>query len=238
MREERFTIKNIPAVVYGEASKRAYLFVHGQSGCKEEGAAFADLACPAGYQVLAVDLPGHGERRGETSGFDPWTAAPELRAVFAYMRSRWDKLSLRANSIGAHFAMLALDGERLDRALFVSPIVDMERLILDMMGWAGVTEAQLRERGEIATDFGQTLSWNYLTWERAHPIESWERPTAILYAGRDNMTSRETIERFSSAHAAALTVMESGEHWFHTPEQLDTLRTWERENLGLSRGAI
>lgn len=231
MKEERFWIEKVPAVVYGEQSDKVYLFVHGQFGCKEEGAAFADIACPKGYQVLAIDLPEHGERRGEAGGFDPWTAAGEIQTVFANMQSRWGEIGLRANSIGAHFSMLALGGETLRKALFVSPIVDMERLIGDMMSWAGVREEQLRARGEIATEFGQTLSWNYLTWERRHPIQTWDCPTAILYAGQDNMTSRESVERFVAVHNATLTVTERGEHWFHTPEQLAVLRPWERENL-------
>lgn len=231
MKEKHFFIKNIPAVVYGEASDKIYLFVHGQSGCKEEGTAFAEIACPAGYQVLAIDLPEHGERRGGADSFNPWTAADEIQTVFAYMKSRWAEISLRANSIGAHFSMLALSGKNFRKALFVSPIVDMEHLIVDMMGWANVTEEQLRQRGEIVTDFGQTLSWKYLTWERQHPIHDWDCPLSILYAGQDHMTDRKTVERFAATHAAALAVMENGEHWFHTPEQLTVLRAWERENI-------
>lgn len=219
---------HIPAVLYGEPSRRAYLFVHGQCGCKEEGLAFAEIACPAGYQVLAIDLPEHGARKGEENRFNPWTAAPELQAVLKYMKSRWSDISLRANSIGAHFSMLAFAGEELQKALLVSPIVDMERLIADMMRWAGVKEQELEEKGEIVTGFGQTLSWRYLSWEREHPIQGWRCPTAILYAGQDNMTSRETVERFAAAHGATVTVMERGEHWFHTPEQLTVLREWEK----------
>ena len=45
------------------------------------------------------------------------------------------------------------------------------------------------------------------------------------------MTGRETVERFVTAHDAALTVMEHGEQWFHTPGQLAVLRAWERENI-------
>ena len=41
------------------------------------------------------------------------------------------------------------------------------------------------------------------------------------------MTGRETVERFVTTHDAALTAMENGEHWFHTPEQLAFLRNWE-----------
>lgn len=227
MTEETFSIGRIPAVLYGGSSGRAYLFVHGQCGCKEEGAAFAEVACPKGFQVLAVDLPEHGARKGDADRLDPWTAVPELQSALEFMKPRWDEVSLRANSIGAHFSLLAFAGEPLRRALFVSPILDMERLIADMMRGAGVTEEELAARGEIATDFGQTLSWRYLRWERQHPIQNWRCPTAILYAGRDNMTGRETAERFAAGRGAALTVMETGEHWFHTPEQLAVLRAWE-----------
>ena len=228
MTEETFLIGRIPAVLYGEPSGRAYLFVHGQCGCKEEGAAFAEVICSQEFQVLAIDLPEHGARKGEENRFNPWTAVPELQEVLTYMKPRWSEISLRANSIGAHFSMLAFAEEAIHKALFVSPIVDMERLIADMMRWAGITEQELQARGEIATDFGQTLSWRYLTWERQHPVQNWDCPTAILYAGQDNMTGRETVERFAAAHGAALTVIENGEHWFHTPEQLATLREWEK----------
>ena len=45
------------------------------------------------------------------------------------------------------------------------------------------------------------------------------------------MASRLTVERLVTAYDAALTVMENGEHWFHTPEQLVVLRSWEQENI-------
>lgn len=41
------------------------------------------------------------------------------------------------------------------------------------------------------------------------------------------MTSRRTVEDYIHLHDAKLTVMEGGEHWFHTPEQLTVLREWE-----------
>lgn len=103
----------------------------------------------------------------------------------------------------------------------------MGRLIGDMMGWAGVTEDMLRRRGEISTNFGQTLSWQYLCWAREHPLTVWNCPTAILYAERDNLSAPGTVKAFADAHAASLTICERGEHWFHTPRQLASLRAWE-----------
>ena len=78
--------------------------------------------------------------------------------MLAYLQQHWQVVRLRANSIGAYFSMLAFAGATIEKALFVSPIVDMERLICDMMQWAKVTPEQLCEKGEITTEFGQTLN--------------------------------------------------------------------------------
>lgn len=229
MKEDRFTIDGIPAVLYGEESERVWLFVHGKLGNKEEAAAFAAVA--EGAQVLAVDLPGHGERSGEgIEALVPWNAVPELERVYAYAAEHWQHISLRTTSIGCWFAMLSLGGKPLEKALFVSPVTDMAKLIRDMMGWAGVTEAELEQKGQIPTPFGETLDWQYYRYAEEHPV-LWDVPTAVLYAGQDNLTSRETIESFTAPEGRTLTVLEEGEHWFHTPEQLAFMAKWEQENL-------
>lgn len=60
---------------------------------------------------------------------------------------------------------------------------------------------------------------------RKHPV-TWSVSTDILYGGKDNLTSIETITAFAKAHHASLTVMEDGEHWFHTEEQMRFLDDW------------
>lgn len=231
MREERFCIGHIPAVLCGEPSDRVWLFLHGKQDRKEEGLDFAELACPKGWQVLSIDMPEHGQRQGSPEKLVPWTVAPELKAVMNYARSRWPQVALRANSIGAWFAMQAFAIAPPVRSLFVSPILDMAELIRSMMGWAGVTEADLEARGEIATAFGETLSWRYWQYALDHPITRWDSPTAVLYGGADNLTPRRTAEAFVARFHADLTAMEDGEHWFHPPEQLDVLRRWTLTNL-------
>lgn len=230
MREEKFKIDNIPAVLYGQPSDRLYLFVHGKCGCKEEGVAFAEIVCPKGWQVLAIDLPQHGERRGGEPGFTPWYVVPELCSVLAYARQRWTHISLRATSIGAWFSMQAFAGEPLEKTLFVSPVLDMEKLIHNMMLWAKVDEKRLEQEWEISTDFGETLSWRYLQYAKEHSVTVWNTNTAILYAGTDNLTDRATVDEFVRRFGCGLTVMADGEHWFHTPEQLAVLRGWEEEH--------
>ena len=121
---------------------------------------------------------------------------------------------------------LHIDGlPRVDKAFFISPIVDMEKLILDMMGWADITEEKLREKQLITTGFGETLSWEYLCYVRNHPV-NWSVPTYILYGDKDNLTSQETIHKFANDVNAGLTIMQNGEHWFHTAEQMSFLDDW------------
>lgn len=230
MKTERFTLKNIPLLLIGEPSRKVYLYVHGKNGSKEEALDFAELACPAGYQVLALDLPEHGERKNAPERLLPWVVLPELQLIYQYAKVHWRSVSLRATSIGAWFSMLALQAKPLRSALLLSPVVDMENLITNMMQWANVSEAQLKEAGEVSTDFDETLSWQYLCWVREHPYR-WKVPTQVLYGAMDNLTSRAVLEQFKQRTGAHLTIMEEGEHWFHTELQLAVLQEWERAHI-------
>lgn len=230
LKYQNFKIGNIPVILLGELSDNLYLFIHGQSGNKEESKPFAEIVCPTGWQVLGIDLPGHGERTDKESFF-PWIVVPELHQIFDYVKPKYKHIALRATSIGAWFGMLAFADEPLVQALFVSPIVDMEKLIRNMMQWAGVTKKRLQEDKVISTEFGQILSWEYLTWVQKHPITDWTISTKILYAGQDNLTDRNVINDFISRFGCKLAIMENGEHWFHTPEQLEVLNNWTKTHL-------
>ena len=193
--------------------RQSIIYVHGKGGSAEEAEHYKPLF-PNG-EVIGFDY------RSQT----PWDACAEFPAFFAGLRSHCDRLVLIANSIGAFFAMSASIEKHLDGAYFISPIVDMEKLIGNMMLWANVTEGELAEKREIPTDFGETLSWSYLCYVREHPL-SWNVPTRILYGEYDNLTSFETVSAFARRHRAALTVMPGGEHWFHTEEQMQFLDHW------------
>lgn len=196
---------------------KAMLYLHGKGGSASEAALYREVC--AGYDLIGVDYKGQL----------PWEVQPQIRAAYDQLAG-CGQVSLIANSIGAYFAMGALQDCPIEKALFISPIVDMQQLILRMIGWAGVSEQELAEKGEILTDFGETLSWAYLCFVRENPIV-WRTPTAILYAGGDHLVPRQTVETFARAHHAALTVMEEGEHWFHTQEQMAFLYRWMREAL-------
>ena len=94
-----------------------------------------------------------------------------------------------------------------------------------MMKWARVTEAELEAQGVIHTEFGEDLSWEYLSYVRSHPVK-WTVPTQILYGQNEQLTPLAEIQAFAEQHNAELTVMENGEHWFHTAEQMAFLDAW------------
>lgn len=160
----------------------------------------------------------------------PWIVQSKIQAAYDALFQRYEQIDILANSIGAYFAMHTLQASKINKALFISPILDMERLILDMLQWANATEQELYEKGEIPTEFGETLSWKYLSFVREHPV-TWTVPTEILYAEKDYLTSRETVDAFVSNHHADLTVMQNGEHWFHTKEQIAFLDEWMKKVL-------
>ena len=230
MKTQKLEISGIPALLYGEESRKVYLYVHGKMGSKEEALAFAEQACPAGYQVLAIDLPEHGERKNGPERLLPWVVVPELQFIDQYARVHWRQVSLRATSIGAWFSMLALQEKALRRALFVSPIVDMEDLIGRMMQQANVTEEQLKAAGEIPTTYRETLSWPYLSRVRVHP-RRWLTPTQGLCGDADELTSYAVLDRFKRATGAQLPLLADGELWFHTETQLAVLQVWEGAHL-------
>lgn len=195
--------------------KDLVLYIHGKGGSATESERYRPLF--PGCEVIGLDY----------QTFSPWETGKEIREAVEKLKHEYEDITLIANSIGAYFSMHAgIDG-LIGRAYFISPIVDMERLILNMMRWANVTEKQLQAEGVIATDFGEDLSWDYLRYVREHPIR-WTAPTEILYGSCDNLTAYETITAFADALGARLTVMEGGEHWFHTAQQMRLLDDWIR----------
>ena len=198
--------------------QRVIIYIHGKGGSAEEANHYRPLF--PGSDVVGLDYTSQ----------NPWDAQDEFPRLFDSYSKGYDEVILIANSIGAFFAMSALAEKGISRALFISPIVNMEKLIADMMLWANVTEDKLQSEKEIPTAFGETLSWEYLCYVRRHPIV-WNIPTCILYGGKDHLTSRKTMSEFAEKQGAGLTVMEDGEHWFHTDAQMQFLDAWIRRSV-------
>ena len=230
MKIENIKIEGVPAVIFGTGSSKVFLYIHGQGGSKDEAVRFAEIAVPFGYQVLSIDLPEHGERHDDAK-FLPWEVVPELEYVMKYAKGIWDSISVRAISIGVWFSMLAFKSEKIDKCLFSSPLVDMESMISNLMKWSGVSEERLKKEKEIPTDFGQTLSWRYLCYAREHEAHAYCSNTAVLYASGDKLIPKTVIDRFVSDNSCRIRLIDGGEHWLHTPDEIEIMNCWEEKEL-------
>lgn len=192
------SIANVDALIIGEKSDKVFLFVHGHGGNKEEARAFADVVNHLGYQVIGIDLPVMEM---------PDRVMELLSDVTQYLKQNYRSINVRANSIGCWFAMLAFQQGGLDKALFVSPLLDMKAFI----------------------DSADDKDERYYEWVVSHPIERWDAETFILRPQRDAVVAEKVYEAFLSLHPCQVEIAENGEHWFHTADQLEILRQWEKK---------
>ena len=169
----------------------ATLYIHGKGGSAAESEHYKPLFPDC--EVIGLDY----------QTFSPWETGMEIYASVKGLKNKYESIILIANSIGAYFSMIAgIDG-MIQKAYFISPVVDMERLN------------------------GYELTGKWLRYVKSHPVK-WSVPTCILYGNKDELVSFDSISAFAKTHHASLTVMDGGEHWFHTEEQMRFLDGWIR----------
>lgn len=233
MNKETFKINNIPAILWGEKSDKLIIAVHGNMSNKADVPIkiLANVATNRGYQILSFDLPKHGDRKGDDTLCKVVPCVNDLTEVIKYAKLRWQRISLFANSIGAYFSLLAYKNEALQHAWFLSPVVDMNRLISNMMKWFNVSEEILKKEKEVSTPIGQALYWDYYCYVKENPIEKWNVTTHILYGEKDDTCEFDTIKKFQEIFDCDLKIVSGGEHYFHTKEQLQILEQWLDETI-------
>lgn len=196
--------------------KKAAVYIHGKGGSADEAHYYKKFFDDE-YDIIGFDY------KSEL----PWEVKVEFQKYFIDIFSKYNEVVLIANSIGAYFSLISISlyGNFIKKAMFISPVVDMEQLILDIMKKAGVSEKELSLKKIINTSFGESLSWEYLSYVRNNPIK-WNIPSSILYGKNDNITSLKIIGDFANRINADLTVMDNGEHRFYTEEQMIFMDNW------------
>ena len=150
----------------------------------------------------------------------------DLKQIIEYAKANFEEINIWACSMGAYFSLLAYKDENIKQCIFLSPIVNMKVIIDNMMLWSNTTEVMLKEKLEIKTDFGQTLYWDYYEYVKDNPIINWNKKTFILYGNRDNLQDENIIKDFCNRFNCNLSILENGEHYFHTEEQINYYKNW------------
>ena len=97
--------------------KSAVIYIHGKGGSAAESGHYRPLFPDC--DVIGLDY----------QASVPWEAGKEIHHTIIRLKAEYDRMILIANSIGAYFSMNAEIDLLIDKAYFISPIVDMERLI-------------------------------------------------------------------------------------------------------------
>lgn len=230
MNAERIEIAGIPALVWGKASEKVYLCVHGKLSCKESAEGVAEIAAARGYQTISFDLPAHGERQTEDRRCDIWNGIHDLTLVADDVFRRWKQVSLYACSLGAYFSLHAYADHPFEKCLFQSPILDMEYLIRQMFLWFDISEERLAQEKEIDTPI-DLMTWDYYQYVLAHPVKKWQVPTEILYGGKDDLQSLAVMQEFSRNSGCSLTLAENSRHPFMEEADLPIVQQWLHDHL-------
>lgn len=236
MKKERININNIPTIIWGEKSDKVYIAVHGNMSNKEDEVIkiFAEKITNKGYQLISFDLPEHGERKNNTEYLCKVNnCVNDLNKIMDYVKLNYIEINLWACSMGAYFSLLAYKNEKLGSAIFLSPVVNMKKIIDNMMLWGNITEELLKEKQEIKTNFGATLYWDYYTYVKENPIVKWNINTNILYGTKDNLQDENTIKDFAEKYNCKLSILKDGEHYFHTEKQLNYYNNWLNKILDM-----
>ena len=229
MKIDRINISNIPSIIWGKKSNRVFIAVHGNMSNKEDDVIkiLAEKVINRGYQLLSFDLPEHGARKDDTNYLcKVQNCVKDLKQIIEYAKKNYQEINLWACSMGAYFSLLAYKDEDIKQCLFLSPVVNMKVIIDNMMLWSNTTEEKLKEKQEIKTDCGQTLYWDYYEYVKNNPITNWNKKTYILYGNKDNMQNEDIIKNFSNNFNCDLSILDGGEHYFHTEEQLKFYKKW------------
>ena len=93
---------------------KAVIYIHGKGGDAEEALHYKSLFSDC--DVIGLDY---------TAQF-PWEAKEEFPLLFNSIYRNYKTVEIIANSIGAYFAINALSNQQIEKAYFISPVVDME----------------------------------------------------------------------------------------------------------------
>lgn len=225
---EELILDGIPALRWGEPGGRAVIGVHGQFSNRRDPvmAQYGNVIASRGDQLISFDLPAHGDRQDDKA-FNPMEASPEVRTFARLARSQSTEVSLLANSIGAYFSLCDTPAGTFERAWMVSPLLDLEYYIRDIMAEYSVTDEQLEAQTVIDTPRG-VLERSYLRFVEEHPARL-NAPSWIIRGDQDEVVPLNALSRFVGAPGVELVQVEGGQHFLGQPPHLDTVVAWFEE---------
>ena len=161
-----------------------------------------------------------------------WQLFPKLRGASKkpgnkkpHAKHKYFQLRHKKSEIINLGELNAFDGMIEPKTLVDAGIVQSSRNGVKILGVGKIEK-------KIQLPIGQILDWEYYCYVKRNPIIfDWKVPTTILYGSDDNITEWKEISAFAERYKASVNVLNHGEHFFHTNEQLRVFDKWMDESL-------
>ncbi|QLQ16700.1 MAG: alpha/beta hydrolase [Micropruina sp.] len=221
------SLGSLRPTLWGDSAGGLVVTAHGKQSHQGDADVRAAVthAVARGEQALTWDLPGHGARPGTPADCRITDAATKLSEIWDWASNNFDSLTVFATSMGAYLTLVTAPQDRLDRAEFLSTVVDMKGLVEGLMAAVGVSGDELRARGRVETP-DEPLEWDQFDFTTTHQVGQWKVPTRILRGEEDDVVAEQSIRHFCARLGADLTVVPGAAHYFHTPADLAALDRW------------
>lgn len=122
---ETLRVDDLPVAVYTMGEGPIVLFVHGWSGRGSQVAAFAEPLVTAGYRVMAVDAPGHGDTPGNRTNILECSAV-----LLAFAQKYGDVHAAITHSFGGMVLAYAMNnGMQVGRVVCISAPAHVDYLL-------------------------------------------------------------------------------------------------------------
>jgi pimeloyl-ACP methyl ester carboxylesterase len=152
-------VDDIPVAVYSWGEGPIVLFIHGWSGRGSQVAAFADPLIAAGYTVMSIDAPGHGNTPGDRTNILECAAV-----VRAFNRRYGPVYAAITHSFGGMVLAYAMNkGMSVERVVCISAPAHIDYLLESFAQTLSIPDAviaDMRRRMEarFPDDFWETIS--------------------------------------------------------------------------------
>lgn len=196
-RRSTLQVDGIPVAVYSWGQGPVVLFVHGWSGRGSQAAALVGPLTGAGYRVVSVDAPGHGNTPGDRTTL--FECAAVLQAVVAEQGPVFAAVSHSFGGMVLAYAMR--HGMAVERVVMISPPADLE-FLLDSFGQLLAMPAAVRAvlRHKLEQRFNESLMERVSTVQNVGAISV---PALVLHDEDDDSVPWQQGQRVAAAWAGA-----------------------------------
>ena len=197
---------------------KAYIYVHGKYGSSEEAPFYKDY-------LAEEEVIGFSYLDDES----PYLIKERLRSLFDELKKSYDEVNVIANSIGCYYAYVSLFDKEVNKTMFISPFVHLEKYIDMVMARFNISLSKLEEEKHIVLEGYEPLDYIFYKFVKENKVK-YQKKINVIYGLEDNLVSYDNIDSFVKENDVILTTVEKGKHFFKDDFEIKALKEWLRKD--------